>query len=169
MAAIDKMYLRDYSIFDKFRLWCIVHKPTLLYHFYNWNMNEKEWDEWKEQCYNSHKEILEQAHKYCSSFKKLRKHYDDLSKVIEEKYPNEFLDKVSDEQIKEEVQEHLKGWKEIQNKETWIENLKLPITNFSCEEDKYLLWHCPIEEVRDYLINQCGYKEKRYHKLFFKD
>ena len=69
---------------------------------------------------------------------------------------------------KEEVQEHLKGWKEIQNKEKWVENLKLPITNFSCEEDKYLLWHCPIEEVRGYLINQCGYKEKRYYKLFFK-
>ena len=51
MAAIDKMYLGDYFIFDKFRLWCIVHKPTLLYHFYNWNMNEKEWDDWKEQCY----------------------------------------------------------------------------------------------------------------------
>ena len=36
MAAIDKMYLKDYYVFDDFRRWCLIHKPFLLNNFYYW-------------------------------------------------------------------------------------------------------------------------------------
>lgn len=164
MAAIDKMYLKDYYTFDEFRLWCIVNKPILLYHFYHWNMNEKEWNEWKEYCYKEHKAVLERTHAINKNVKTLEADYRRQYESIGEEFPGIPL-----EQLEEEVNQHKKYWKEIQNKKEWIENHTLPITNFSCEEDEYLLWHCPIKEVRDYLINQCGYKEKWYYRLFFKE
>lgn len=72
------------------------------------------------------------------------------------------------EQLERKVEEHLQWYKKLNNKTTYIENITLPITNFSCKEDRYLLWYCPIKEVRDYLIEQCGYKERWYYRLFFK-
>ena len=167
MAAIDKMYLKDYYVFDNFRLWCIANKPTLLYHFYNWNMNEKEWNEWKENCYNNAKEINDKAHERFCSFEKLRKYYDEIIKSMKEEY-SDYSITILDEQVRDEVKYHLDCRKELLDKETWIKNHELPITNFSCKEDKYLLWHCPIEEIRKYLIDQCSYKERWYYKLFFK-
>lgn len=165
MAAIDKMYLNEYYLFDEFRLWCLVNNPKLLYHFYNWNMNEKEFGEWKEYCYNNQKEILEEQHDRHKDIKTYRKWLKDTYKDIE--YP---LPDYSNEQIQEDIDYHNKLWNAVQNKEKWIEKHKLPITNFSCEEDKYLLWHCPIREIREeYLFKQCGYKEKWYYKLFFKE
>ena len=54
MAAIDKMYLKDYYVFDEFRLWCLIHNPKLLNHFYHWNMIHKEWEQWKESVYEGY-------------------------------------------------------------------------------------------------------------------
>jgi len=162
MAAIDKIYIKDYYTFDRFRLWCIAHKPTLLYHFYKWNMTEKEWDELKEHYYENSKKNSDHAYDRCSCFESLRKYYDSF--LLE--CPDS--SKVSDEQVKREVSYYLRDRVQLQDKETWTENYPIPITNFSCEEDKYLLWHCPIKEIREYLHEQCGYKEKWYYKLFFK-
>ena len=41
MAAIDKMYLKDYYVFDEFRLRCLIHNPKLLRQFYHWNITLK--------------------------------------------------------------------------------------------------------------------------------
>lgn len=43
-----------------------------------------------------------------------------------------------------------------------------PVMNTSFSVDKKLLWICPIPCVRKYLEEQCGYKTKWYHKLFWK-
>ena len=56
----------------------------------------------------------------------------------------------------------------LKDKKQFIEDASLAIAHLSPKEDKYLLWHCPIEEVREYLTKQCGYKERWYYKLFFK-
>ena len=156
MAAIDKMYLKDYYVFDEFRLWCLIHNPKLLKHFYHWNMTYKEWDEKKEFKYQNDKEICESNHPYFSSIESLTQYY------LDHDY------KASAKQIIEEVSEHLEQYAKLVNKDLYLANISLPITNFSCKEDKYLLWHCPIEEVREYLTKQCGYKDRWYYKLFFK-
>jgi hypothetical protein len=67
-----------------------------------------------------------------------------------------------------EVLDALRQNEVLKDKKQFIEDASLAIAKFSCKEDKYLLWHCPIEEVREYLIKQCGYKERWYYKLFFK-
>ena len=156
MAAIDKMYLKDYYAFDVFRLWCLIHNPKLLQHFYHWNLTKQEWDKWKEDVYQCHKDIYDRELKRASTVELLREDY----KKIGYNPPLE--------QLQEEVANVLKQVEKLKNKTAYIENITLPITNFSCKEDKYLLWHCPIEEVREYLTKQCGYKERWYYKLFFK-
>ena len=45
---------------------------------------------------------------------------------------------------------------------------KVAIANFSRKEDSYLYWHCPLDFVREYLHEQCGYKDNWFVKLFWK-
>ena len=156
MAAIDKMYLKDYYVFDEFRLWCLIHNPKLLKHFYHWNITQQEWDHYKENKYYHDKKTCDKLHPYFSNIESLKQYY--LQWDI----------KVSPEQLAHEVSEHLQWYEKLKSKEKCIENCDLAVTCFSCKEDKYLLWHCPIEEVREYLTKQCGYKERWYYKLFFK-
>ena len=156
MAAIDKMYLKDYYVFDEFRLWCLIHNPKLLKHFYRWSLTQQEWNQWKENMYKQNKKMNDLCMTYASTIESLQDYYKKSDYIA------------SYEQISNEVAELLEDHKALKDKQTYIENLKLPVTNFSCKEDKYLLWHCPIEEVREYLTKQCGYKERWYYKLFFK-
>ena len=156
MAAIDKMYLKDYYVFDEFRLWCLIYNPKLLKHFYYWNLTESAWDKWKGDVYQSRKENYDITLKYASTVDLLREHY-------KKSGYNPSL-----EQLEEEVTNILAEVEKLKDKTIYIENIALPVTNFSCKEDTYLLWHCPINEVREYLIKQCGYKERWYYKLFFK-
>jgi hypothetical protein len=156
MAAIDKMYLKDYYVFDEFRLWCLIHNPKLLKHFYHWNLTQQEWSKYKENKYQYDKRTCDNCHPYFSNIESLKQYYSQ----VDIKLPLE--------QLEHEVEEHLQWYKKLNNKTTYIESVALLIANFSCKEDKYLLWHCPIEEVREYLIKQCGYKERWYYKLFFK-
>ena len=156
MAAIDKMYLKDYYVFDEFRLWCLIHNPKLLKHFYHWNLTQQEWNKWKENIYNRSKEMNDCYMSYAYTIESLQDYYKKSGYIA------------SYDQVCDEVDGALKEHEALKDKQTYIENITLPVTNFSCKEDRYLLWHCPIEEVREYLIEQCGYKEKWYYKLFFK-
>lgn len=156
MAAIDKMCLKDYCVFDEFRLWCLVHNPKLLQKFYHWNMTLEEWNDHKERVYAYNKVTNDRIMRYSSTVEDLREHYKQL------KYDAPLT------QLMSEVNACLKLNDALKDKENYIANYSIPVTNFSCKEDKYLLWHCPVEEVREYLTKQCGYKEKWYYKLFFK-
>lgn len=44
-----------------------------------------------------------------------------------------------------------------------------PIANFSLKQDRYLYWHCPYDFVREYLREQCGYRDNWFVKLFWRD
>ena len=156
MAAIDKMYLKDYCVFDEFRLWCLIHKPKLLKHFYHWNMTQQEWDNMKESVYRHNKESNDRHLIYAYSVESLQEYYQERG------YDAPLV------QLMAEVNGVLKVQEALKDKKSYIENFRIVVTNFSCKEDKYLLWHCPIKEVREYLTKQCGYKEKWYYKLFFK-
>lgn len=58
-------------------------------------------------------------------------------------------------------------WQEEISSETKLK--KLPVANFRFKQDKYLYWHCPLDFVREYLENQCGYKKANWFiKLFWK-
>ena len=156
MAAIDKMYLKTYGAFAEFRTWCVTFKPSLLDNFYDWLMPEDDWDKWKEHVFKTRKEVLTREHESWSSVEACREHY------------RKYGCKVPLDQLEQEVADHLEEWEKIHAEKEYIQNIELPVTNFSTKQDKYLLWHCPIPEVREYLHKQCGYREKWYYKFFFK-
>lgn len=156
MAAIDKMYLKDYYVFDEFRLWCLIHNPKLLNHFYHWNMTQQEWEEIKDNKYQILKEIYDIEFAQRSTIESLQKDY----KKVGYNPPIK--------QLEYEVSSFLAEFASLKDVKTYIENIELSIAHLSPKEDKYLLWHCPIEEVREYLTKQCGYKERWFYKLFFK-
>ena len=48
------------------------------------------------------------------------------------------------------------------------EEYTFPVMNTPLSVDRKLLWICPIPCVRKYLEEQCGYKTRWYHKLFWR-
>lgn len=66
----------------------------------------------------------------------------------------------------------IKDFKKIQQdliRQGSTENVpKVAIASFSCKDDSYLYWHCPLDFVREYLHDQCGYKDNWFVKLFWK-
>ena len=45
---------------------------------------------------------------------------------------------------------------------------KAPLANFNRKQDRYLYWHCPLGFVREYLREQCGYRDNWFVKLFWR-
>ena len=90
MAAINKLH-GDYFEATEFVVWCLCHKPSLLYNMYN-------------------------------------------------PFKSEFD----------------------------ISLEKAPLANFNRKQDRYLYWHCPLDFVREYLREQCGYKDNWFVKLFWR-
>ena len=66
----------------------------------------------------------------------------------------------------------IKDFKKIQRdlmRQGDTDNLpKVAIASFSRKEDSYLYWHCPLDFVREYLHEQCGYKDNWFVKLFWR-
>ena len=60
-------------------------------------------------------------------------------------------------------------WQEKVDKQYNEQNTALPIASFSHKQDRYLYWHCPLDFVREYLHEQCGYKDNWFVKLFWRD
>lgn len=42
------------------------------------------------------------------------------------------------------------------------------VANFTKKQDRYLYWHCPLDFVREYLREQCGYKDNSFVSMFLK-
>lgn len=62
-------------------------------------------------------------------------------------------------------------WEQLQRNKVKIfgNDAKLIIASFLTYEDKYLYWHCPLEFIREYLENQCGFKKANWFvKLFWR-
>lgn len=62
-------------------------------------------------------------------------------------------------------------WDEWQLKvdlETGKAYSKLQVAQFTEKQNKWLYWHCPFDFVREYLREQCGYKDANWFvKLFW--
>lgn len=59
--------------------------------------------------------------------------------------------------------------KECSTNTDYGDDRNLPIANFTSKQDKYLYWNCPIDFVREYLENKCGYNKANWFvKLFWK-
>ena len=162
MAAIDKIYVKNYYQYDDLLRWSLIYYPKLLAYFYNIHMTYKDFEKAREDYVDIFKknnkglfERIGKTFKLQKAAKNLKKHYK------ESDYD------ASDEQCFNEAKEIIKR---LRLKKSQIEDsYELPITNTPLEIDRYLKWHCPLPFVREYLHNNCGVNPKwdKFYKLWW--
>lgn len=164
MAAIDKMYCHSYYEYDDLRKWAIVYCPQLLFYFYTitldytlWKKNVNSWlDTTKRHIMQELSMRLGGANNNDEAIQNLIKYYKESAN-----YDCPY------EQAKSEVDDIFER-KALLDADMLEEEYTFPVMNTPLSVDRKLLWICPIPCVRKYLKEQCGYKTKWYHKLFWR-
>ena len=164
MAAIDKMYVHSYYEYDDLRKWAIVYYPQLLFYFYNITLDYTKWqknvDSW-----------LDEVKRHITWDLIIRlgsiNNTDDAIQNLIKYYKESVNYDCSYEQAKSEVDD-IFARKMLLDAGMLEGEYSLPVMNTPLSVDRKLLWICPISCVRKYLEEQCGYKTKWYHKLFWR-
>ena len=58
MAAIDRLYLKNWYEFDELVRWSICYYPQLLNYMYNWRMTYEDWDDAMKKSIKSKRQIV---------------------------------------------------------------------------------------------------------------
>ena len=163
MAAIDKMYVHSYYEYDDLRKWAIAYYPQLLFYFYDITLDYTKWqknvDSWLDM---TKRHLMMDLIKIGDTdnteyaILNLIKHYKESAN-----YDCPY------EQAKSEV-DAIFTRRMLLDAGMLEEEYSFPVMNTSFSVDKKLLWICPIPCVRKYLEEQCGYKTRWYHKLFWR-
>ena len=152
MAAIDKLWLNNYLDFDELRVWVIIHKPSLLKQMYTPFQTYEDWKDYKQKKFQNDKDNVEDFFTRFPSFKAFEEYWKGMCiEITTYDYYNKL-------KIKEKIEDEIK----------YKNNISIAVANFTLKQDRWLFWRCPLPCIREYLINQCGYKERWYHRLLFK-
>ena len=158
MAAIDKLYLKNYYDLDDLRRWALIYYPKLFFYFYDsaLTINYESFCKYKKKCAKAAKKAY-------------------LADWVRHSPDNTIngaiaflMDKCnySEKDAREEAQNI------YNNSRLSTEDLErdatLPVMNTPFKVDKKLKWICPLSCIREYLQKQCGVKEHWYYKLFWK-
>ena len=164
MAAIDKMYVHSYYEYDDLRKWAIVYYPQLLFYFYNITLDYTKWQKKVDSWLDTTKRHI--TWDLVISLGSVNNTDDAIQNLI--KYYKESVNyDCSYEQAKSEVDDTF-ARKKLLDAGMLEGEYSLPVMNTPLSVDRKLLWICPISCVRKYLEEQCGYKTKWYHKLFWR-
>lgn len=159
MAAIDKLYLKDYYDLEDLRLWAMIYYPKLLLYFYSdaLTIDAERFYKYKKKCAKAAKKA------YLADWVKFSPDNTingAVAYLMAEPY------NYSEKDATEEAQAI------YNNSRLSVEKLELdeslPIMNTPFKVDKKLKWICPLPCIREYLQRQCGVKEHWYYKLFWK-
>ena len=163
MAAIDKMYCHSYYEYDDLRKWAIVYYPQLLFYFYTitldytlWQKNVDSWLDMTKRHLIMDLIKIGNANNTNDAIQNLIKYYKEPAN-----YDCPY------EQAKSEVDDIFTR-KTLLDAGMLEEEYTFPVMSTPLSVDRKLLWICPIPCVRKYLEEQCGYKTKWYHKLFWR-
>ena len=164
MAAIDKMYCHSYYEYDDLRKWAIVYYPQLLFYFYNITLDYAKWQKKVDSWLDTTK-----RHIMCDIVMRLgnANNTDDAIQNLIKYYKESVNYDCPYEQAKSEVDDIFER-KVLLDAGMLEEEYTFPVMNTPLSVDRKLLWICPIPCVRKYLEEQCGYKTKWYHKLFWR-
>lgn len=184
MAAKDKMYLSSVYEFEEFKIWCLIHKPNLLLNFYNPFMSRTEWEDNQKEIHQNHKDYAIRDYNRYECDKGMNRALELYVTNIKNLYgiesvPTDLYDRYlmyMDQTLPDislttaviELGHILDNYYKVTSKsydEKYVDE-ELAIANFSDKQNKYLLWHCPIDCVRDYLEKH-GYHTKWYHNFFW--
>lgn len=163
MAAIDKMYCHSYYEYDDLRKWAIVYYPRLLFYFYTitldytlWKKNVNSWLD------TTKRHLIMDLIKIGNT-----DNNDDAIQNLIKYYKESVNYDCPYEQAKSEV-DGIFERKVLLDAGMLEEEYTFPVMNTPLSVDRKLLWICPIPCVRKYLEEQCGYKTRWYHKLFWR-
>lgn len=162
MAAIDRMYVHSYYDFEMLRKWALVYYPELIFYFYDFDLTYEEWKRNREFWIGTNMEIARRDYGKITPFSSIAEAEYNLKKHYKESANYD----CSTEQAVEEALDIIRRYK--MKLEDWEEKYEIPVTNTPLSVDRKLLWICPIPFVREYLEEQCGYKTRWYHKLFWR-
>ena len=158
MAAIDKLYLKNYYDLDDLRRWALVYYPKLFFYFYDLalTIDYESFCRYKRKCAKAAKKAY-------------------LADWIRHSPDNTIngaiaflMDKCnySEKDAREEAQNIYNNSR--LSTEDLEHDASLPVMNTPFKVDKKLKWICPLSCIREYLQKQCGVKEHWYYKLFWK-
>lgn len=163
MAAIDKIYCHSYYEYDDLRKWAIVYYPQLLFYFYTitleytlWQKNVDSWLDITKRHLMMDLVKIDNTDNNDDAIQNLIKYY---KESVNYDCPYE--------QAKSEVDDIFER-KALLDAGMLEEEYTFPVMNTPLSVDRKLLWICPIPCVRKYLEEQCGYKTRWYHKLFWR-
>jgi hypothetical protein len=165
MAAIDKIYAKEYWQYRDLLVWSIIYYPKLLRYFYDINLTYQEFAEKREWYVEN---VRENNNKGLEMIGGRGTTYQEAIDNLQSYYKKEADYDCPYDQAKEEVHQIKQiAWKSDKEIELMY---SYPITNTPCHVDNYLKWHCPIKFVREYLHNQCGVNPKWewVYRLFWK-
>ena len=166
MAAIDKLYLKNYDEYDQLRRWAIVYYPELLLSLYNISLSWERFIEHKDEWVQYRRREIESNYEKIGDFKTLEEAVTTMMKLKREIFGDNAF--ISDIQVKYEVE----GIIENYNKTTdeLCDEYSFPVMNCPFSVDRKLKWICPLPFVREYLHEQCGVNPKWewLYKLFWK-
>lgn len=165
MAAVDKMYVHGYYEYDDVRKWAIAYYPELVFYMYRFSMNAEDYFSNREEWLETYKEHIMRDYKRLGKFKTKPEAVQNLIKHYKETADYDCPLK----QAKEEVDYCLSQYEKLQAGDYALEDdYTFPVMNTPIEVDRKLLWICPVPCVRKYLEEQCGYKTRWYHKIFWR-
>lgn len=162
MAAIDKMYVRSYYDFDMLRKWALVYYPELIFYFYDFDLTYEEWKRNREFWIGTNMEIARRDYEKITPFSSVSEAEYNLKKHYKMSADYDCPTNQAIEETKDIIDRYNR------KVEDWEEMYTIPVTNTPLSVDRKLLWICPIPFVREYLEEQCGYKTRWYHKLFWR-
>lgn len=157
MAAIDKLYLKEYYEYDDLRKWVIAYRPQLLVYFFGAFITYNEWKTWKDSVVeNKIKDFQREGGKIFNG-----SHIDPIDNLIEHYKKSADYD-CPREQAEVEVQ-YIKENLE-KNYDDIYDETSLPVASFPIKVDLWLAWRCPLRCIRKYLLDQCGV-DRRWEKI----
>lgn len=164
MAAIDKIYIKEYYQYDDLLRWSLIYYPKLINYFYNIHMTYKDFEKARKDYVDIFKKTNKKLFEQIGKTFKLQKAAKNLKKYYKEHSNWD----APDEQCFNEAREIIKRLRLSKSK--IAESFSMPITNTPFEIDIYLKWHCPLSFVRKYLHNNCGVNPKwdKFYKLWWK-
>lgn len=155
MAAIDKLYVREYYEYDDLLRWSIAYYPELLFYFYSTHLTYNDFEKMKK---DKVKEIREANEK---ELKKIGGKGLDFFGAVENlhNYYKETADyDAPHEQCIREVKDILETASKTDDE---LEDMfRYPCLNTPLSVDRKLKWICPVPCVRRYLQEQCGVDPK---------
>jgi hypothetical protein len=150
------IYFSSYKDFNEFRLWCLINKPSFLYKFINPFMCEIEWQQQKENMYETEHQKIEDEHVYSSSVGMLKRYY------AKNKLNNEGVN------FAQLVNQHNMDYKLISNKKSWIETKRIPIACFDKKSLFFLKSKCDLLSIKKEINTNFKPCNKWFVNLYYK-